>query len=129
MKRSQIPPALEVLCVVVLMLGLSLFGSVSAAGVDGGVWKTTNGGASWRAVSDALPNIAVGSLAMDPTNRNVIYAGTGEAFAGGMGVTGGGIFKTTDAGITWTRLPGTTTSDFFIVPRLVISPNNPARLY
>ncbi|PYM24036.1 MAG: hypothetical protein DMD78_10370, partial [Candidatus Rokuibacteriota bacterium] len=100
-----------------------------AAGVDGGVWKTTNGGASWRAVSDALPNIAVVSLAMDPTNRTVIYAGTGEAFAGGMGVLGGGIFKTTDAGITWSVLPGTTTSDFHTVSRLVISPNNPARLY
>ncbi|HEY2994770.1 MAG TPA: PA14 domain-containing protein [Methylomirabilota bacterium] len=100
-----------------------------AAGVDGGVWKTTNGGAAWRAVSDALPNIAVVSLAMDPNNRNVIYAGTGEGFAGGMGVRGGGIFKTTDAGTTWTLLPGTTTSDFYVVPRLVISPNNPARLY
>src|SRR5919108_6235395 len=100
-----------------------------AAGVDGGVWKTTNGGAAWRAVSDALPNIAVVSLAMDPSNRNVIYAGTGEAFAGGMGVRGGGIFKTTDGGITWIRLPGTTTSDFYTVSRMIISRNNPARVY
>jgi hypothetical protein len=99
-----------------------------AAGVAGGVFKTTDGGASWRPTSDLLPNIAVSSLAMDPTNRSVLYAGTGEQWAGD-GVRGAGMFKTTDGAATWTRLDATNTPDFYMVNRIVVSPNNPARVY
>jgi hypothetical protein len=51
-----------------------------AGGVSGGVWKTTNAGASWIAIADLLPNIAVNSLAIDPSDTDVIYAGTGEGY-------------------------------------------------
>jgi post-segregation antitoxin (ccd killing protein) len=49
-----------------------------AAGVAGGVWKSTDGGTSWNALMDSIANLAISSLAMDPQNHLVIYAGTGE---------------------------------------------------
>ena len=99
-----------------------------AAGVAGGVWKTTNGGTSWTPLADLIANIAVNSLAIDPTNSNILYAGTGESFAGD-GVRGAGIFKTTDGGTNWTRLANTNTSNFFFVNDLVVSPNSGQRVY
>src|SRR5205809_512142 len=49
-----------------------------AGAVGGGVWKTTDGGASWNPLSDLLPSIGVTALAMDPTAPDTVYAGTGE---------------------------------------------------
>jgi uncharacterized protein (TIGR03437 family) len=100
-----------------------------AAGVAGGVWRTTDGGASWAPLADLIANIAVNSLAMDPSNPNVIYAGTGEGYFNGDGVRGAGIFKTTDGGTSWTRLAGTTTTDFHYVNDIVVSPANSQRVY
>ena len=51
-----------------------------AGGVAGGVWTTTNGGGSWRPLNDLMANLAIGSLAMDPTDSNTLYAGTGEGY-------------------------------------------------
>jgi uncharacterized repeat protein (TIGR01451 family) len=100
-----------------------------AAGVAGGVWKTTNGGASWSALDDFMANIAVTCLAFEPGNSSVIYAGTGEGFFNADGVQGAGIFKSSDAGATWARLASTTTSDFFFVNDLVVSNVNVQHLY
>ena len=100
-----------------------------AAGVAGGVWKTVNGGASWTPLSDMLPNLAVNSMAMDPKNPNVIFAGTGEGYFNSDAIRGAGIFKTTDGGATWLRLEGTTGADFYYVNDLVISPTNSQRIY
>src|SRR4030095_3974612 len=84
-----------------------------AAGVAGGVWKTTNGGVSWAPISDLIANLAVCTLALVPTNPDVIYAGTGESFAGNIGVTGNGIFKTTNGGASWTPLSVTANNTNF----------------
>ncbi len=100
-----------------------------AGGVAGGVWKTTNSGASWTAMADLLPNIAVNSLAMDPSNSNVIYAGTGEGYFNEDSVRGAGIFKSTDSGANWSYLTSTNTSDFYYVNDIVISPTNNQRIY
>jgi hypothetical protein len=100
-----------------------------AAGVAGGVWKSTNSGRSWTAFGDLLPNIAVSSLAFDPTNTQIIYAGTGEGFFNSDSARGGGIFKTTDGGSSWVQLASTSTSDFFFVNDVVISPNDHLRVY
>jgi hypothetical protein len=110
-----------------------------AGAASGGVWKTTDGGASWTPLTDLMANIAVSALAMDPTNANVLYAGTGEGvFAhpggqlengGGQAPRGAGIFKTTDAGSTWTSIGGTAaSSDFHFVNDLVVSTDG-ARVY
>jgi len=105
-----------------------------AAGIAGGVWRTTNGGASWEATSDLLDTIAVSTLAFQQqgtasVNTNVIYAGTGEAFFNIDAVRGAGILKTTDGGNTWVRLPSTNTTDFQIISKIVASPNDPQRIY
>lgn len=106
-----------------------------AAGTSGGVWKTTNAGQSWTQLTDLLPSLVVVSLAFDPQNPEVIYAGTGEFFgsAGGTGgatIRGAGIFKTGDGGATWTQLTATANNaSFFLVNDLVVSPNDSRRLY
>lgn len=101
-----------------------------AAAVGGGVWKTTNAGASWSPLDDLLPSLVVSSLAMDPANSSVIYAGTGEAVYSGIdGVQGAGILKTTNGGTSWTLLSGTTTSFFDYVNDVVVSPFNSQNIY
>ena len=104
-----------------------------AGGVAGGVWKSTDAGASWTALDDSMLNLAVCSLAMDPANPDVLYAGTGEGFFNGDRVRGLGVFKTVDAGATWTQLPatvgGTYPEGFYYVNDIVISPNDSNRVY
>ena len=100
-----------------------------AAAVAGGVWKSTNGGASWQPLNDLMGNLAVTSLVMDPNNSNVLYAGTGEGFFNVDAVRGAGIFKTTDAGASWTQLASTTGSDFHYVNDLKISAWDSNRIY
>ena len=84
------------------------------AGVAGGIWKSTDGGASWQPKGDLLVNIAVNSLIEDPAQDNVLYAGTGEGFFNADSVRGQGIFKSTDYGETWTQLASTDNSEFLL---------------
>jgi hypothetical protein len=93
-------------------------------GVDGGVWKTLNGGASWFALDDFMANLAVASLVMDPTDPDVLYAGTGEGTSNSDAVRGAGIFKSIDGGINWTQLASTANSSFYYVNRLATCPTN-----
>ena len=96
-------------------------------GVSGGIWKTLNGGGDWFPVGDDLANIAVNALAMHPTDRNTLYAGTGEGYFRqavrntGLSLRGDGIFVTHDGGETWTRLPSTANADFHYVNDLVVT--------
>lgn len=100
-----------------------------AAAVGGGVWKSTNGGTSWLPLSDLLPNIAVASLALDPTNPTVLYAGTGEGFGNVDAIRGAGIFRTADGGSTWTQLPSTANAFFHYVNDIVVSKASGQRVY
>ena len=96
-------------------------------GVSGGVWKSGNAGSDWYPIGDDLANIAVNSLAMHPTDRNTLYAGTGEGYFRqgvrntGLSLRGDGIFVTHDGGDTWTRLPSTANADFHYVNDLVVT--------
>jgi uncharacterized repeat protein (TIGR02543 family) len=94
-----------------------------AGSVSGGLWKTTNGGASWAVVDDFLSNMAVSSLIIHPTQKTKMWAGTGEGFYNGDGIRGAGVLYSSDGGTTWTQLASTNTSDFLYVNRLAISPN------
>jgi hypothetical protein len=104
-------------------------------GVSGGVWKTTDGGASWRPTGDTLANIAVNSLVMDPHDSNRLYAGTGEGYfretvrGTALPLRGGGIFVSTDAGESWSILESTRSSDFYFVNDLFVSPVDTRRMY
>jgi photosystem II stability/assembly factor-like uncharacterized protein len=90
--------------------------------VSGGIWKTTNGGSSWAPQNDFMANLAVTALVVDPSNPNLLYAGTGEGFFNLDALRGAGIFKTANGGTTWTRLNATNNANFHFVNRLAISP-------
>jgi photosystem II stability/assembly factor-like uncharacterized protein len=70
----------------------------------GGVWKTVNGGATWTALFDKQNVSSIGAVAIDPTNHNVVWAGTGETNPRNDVSWGDGIYKTTDGGRSWTNM-------------------------
>ncbi|MCE2504243.1 MAG: hypothetical protein J4G05_09345 [Chlorobi bacterium] len=88
---------------------------------DGGVWKSTDRGATWRATMQNTNAIAMGSVAVAASNPNVLYAGTGEMSSNVDAYTGAGIFKSTDGGETW-NVSGLTRVGAF--SRLVVHPTN-----
>jgi photosystem II stability/assembly factor-like uncharacterized protein len=98
-------------------------GTMWVGGVGGGVWKTTNNAASFFPCNDWMGNLAVSCLALDQTNSNVIYAGTGEGFGNLDAIPGAGVFKSYDGGSNWVQL-----NNFFLnsynINRLAISPTN-----
>jgi photosystem II stability/assembly factor-like uncharacterized protein len=75
-----------------------------AATASGGVWMSNDGGASWKSVFDDQPISSIGSIAVAPSDPNVIYVGSGEANIRGNVAAGNGIYKTSDAGKTWTHV-------------------------
>ena len=76
-----------------------------AGNASGGVWKSSDGGATWKPTFDDQSSQAIGALAVSQSNPNVVWAGTGEAWAvRDMDMMGDGIYKSTDAGETWTRM-------------------------
>ncbi len=72
-----------------------------AATAGGGVWKSGDGGLIWKPIFDDQPTSSIGSIAVAPSDPNVVYVGTGEANIRGNVAPGAGIFKSTDAGKTW----------------------------
>src|SRR4051812_49286494 len=97
-----------------------------AASRSGGLWKTTNAGTTWTNVSDPVGAAAVGSVAIAPSNPNVVWMGTGDQANARSSYSGKGVFKSTDAGATWQfmGLP-----DSHHIARIVIHPANPDIVY
>jgi len=94
----------------------------------GGIWKTTDGGNSWMPIFDDQISLSIGNLALSPSNPNVIYAGTGEAnaSAGSAAFAGTGVYRSDDAGETWTNV-GLENSQH--IGRLVVDKENPDIVY
>ncbi|MCU1308010.1 MAG: glycosyl hydrolase [Acidobacteriaceae bacterium] len=78
--------------------------TVYLGAAQGGVWKSVDSGTSWTALTDSQLSLATGSIAIDPTNSQVIYVGTGEENYGSDSYYGVGILKSTNGGASWTRL-------------------------
>jgi photosystem II stability/assembly factor-like uncharacterized protein len=75
-----------------------------AATASGGVWKSTNGGYQWSAVFDDQPTASIGSIAVSPSDPSIVYVGSGEANIRGNVAAGNGIYKSADAGKSWTHV-------------------------
>jgi photosystem II stability/assembly factor-like uncharacterized protein len=94
-----------------------------AGAASGGVWKTTDGGIRWLPIFDGQPVQAIGSLAVAPSNPNVVWAGTGEAWAiRDSDMLGDGMYKSTDAGKTWTH---TGLDETGRIGKIIVHPTNP----
>ncbi|MCC7054601.1 MAG: hypothetical protein IT355_15125 [Gemmatimonadaceae bacterium] len=89
---------------------------------SGGVWKTTDGGVNWKAIFDAQPVQSIGALAVSRSDPNVVWAGTGEAHIRSHISIGQGIYKSVDAGRTWTLMGLEKTGR---IARVVVHPTNP----
>ena len=77
---------------------------VYLAAAQGGVWKTTDGGAHWSPLTDGLSSLASGALAIDPAHPDTILYATGELHDSGDSFYGDGLFRSVNAGATWTKL-------------------------
>ena len=92
----------------------------------GGVWKTTNGGETWKNISDGFFGGSIGSIAISKSDPNIIFAGGGEVTVRGNVSSGYGVWKSVDAGKTW-KSSGLPNSRH--IPRIVIDPKNPDIVY
>ena len=93
---------------------------------SGGVWKTTNAGATWTSVFDEQPTINIGSIAIQQTNPSVVWVGTGEGNPRNSINLGEGIYKSMDGGKTWKLMGLEKTRNLH---RIIIDPNNPEVVY
>ncbi len=80
---------------------------IYVAGAQGGVWRTIDGGASWTPLTDNECSLAMGSIAIDPVDPNILYAGTGEQHFSGDSYYGCGVLRSDDGGGSWTQLGAT----------------------
>jgi photosystem II stability/assembly factor-like uncharacterized protein len=96
------------------------------ASTGGGVWKTTDAGQTWRNVSDGFFGGSIGAVAVAPSDPAVVYVGTGEETIRGNVSHGDGMWKSTDAGKSWTKIG---LDDSRHIARIRVHPSNPDLLY
>jgi photosystem II stability/assembly factor-like uncharacterized protein len=95
-------------------------------GAGGGVWKSTNAGNSWKNISDGFFGGSIGAVAIANSDPNVIYVGGGEVTVRGNVSHGEGVWRSTDAGKSWSNIG---LRDSRHIPRIRIHPNDPDRVY
>jgi photosystem II stability/assembly factor-like uncharacterized protein len=93
---------------------------------SGGVWKTTNGGVTWKPIFERQGTISVGDIALQPGNPDVVWVGTGEANPRNSVSFGDGVYKSTDGGKTWNHVG---LKDTRHIARILIHPTNPDVAY
>jgi hypothetical protein len=98
--------------------------TVYAGASGGGVWKTTDSGATWAPKSDYQSSLAIGTLAIDPNNNLHIIAGTGIDPIGVLDYYGNGLLISTDGGDTWTEA-GSSTFNLASISRIIFDPTDP----
>jgi photosystem II stability/assembly factor-like uncharacterized protein len=95
--------------------------------VNGGVWKTTNAGATWNSVWDGQSSGSIGSIAVSESDPNIVYVASGEGLQRPDLSTGDGVYKSTDAGKTWSHLEEL--RDGQQIGQVAIDPKNPDRVF
>jgi photosystem II stability/assembly factor-like uncharacterized protein len=96
------------------------------AAVDGGVWKSDDYGRTWNPIFDGQPTESIGSIAVAPSEPAIIYVGSGEGLQRPDLSVGDGIYKSTDAGRTWSHLG---LRDGQQIPRVLVEPHDPNRVF
>ena len=92
----------------------------------GGLWKTTNNGTTFEPVFDGQSKLAIGDVTVSPSNSNIVWVGTGDAFTSRSSYAGDGVYKSTDAARTWTNMG---LKDSHHISRIAIHPTNPDVVY
>ncbi len=100
--------------------------TVYAGAASGGVWKSVNGGTTFKPVFDKQPVQSIGAIAIDPKNPRVIWVGTGEAWMRNSVSIGDGVYKSVDGGENWTNL-GLRTSEH--IAKILIDPTETNTVY
>src|SRR6202012_6192022 len=93
---------------------------------NGGVWRSTDYGANWVPLFDHEPTGSIGAIAVAPSNPNIIYVGTGAGIIRPDLSVGDGMYKSTDAGKTWTHLG---LRDSQMIAQIDVGPKNSNRLF
>ncbi|MCR9243687.1 MAG: hypothetical protein NXI31_01560 [bacterium] len=93
-----------------------------AGSVGGGVWRSDTYGNNWEPLDEFMGNLAISCLTLDPSDPDVIYAGTGESFGNIDAIRGEGIWKSVNGGDTWGLMSGTEFPTFGNVNRIAVSP-------
>jgi photosystem II stability/assembly factor-like uncharacterized protein len=93
---------------------------------NGGVWKTTDAGRTWVPIFDSQPTNSIGAIAIAPSDPSTVYVGSGEGLQRPDLSVGDGIYKSVDAGKTWTHLG---LRDAQQIPNIAVDPKNPNRLF
>ncbi len=94
--------------------------------VDGGVWKSDDYGRTWKPIFDAEPTQSIGAIAVAPSNPAIIYVASGEGLQRPDLSVGNGVYRSTDAGRTWTYLG---LRDGQQIPTLAVDPRDPSRVF
>lgn len=95
------------------------------ASIGGGVWKTSDGGASWRHLTPDLGTLCITTLVQAPSNPDILYAGTGMGYGRVVDLIGSGIWKSMDRGESWQQLASTANGQLYqAINRIVVDPNN-----
>src|SRR5580700_8375967 len=94
--------------------------------VNGGVWKSDDYGRTWTPIFDSQPTQSIGAIAVAPSNPDIIYVASGEGLQRPDLSVGNGIYKSTDAGKTWTHLG---LRDGQQIPALVVDPRDPNKVF
>ena len=105
--------------------GANGYKKVWAGGVAGGLWYNsdiTSSATAWSTVNDFWANMAVTTMAYDPTDDSTFYVGTGEGWYNSDAVRGQGIWKSEDAGQTWSQLASTNNGTYYYIQKLVVTP-------
>jgi photosystem II stability/assembly factor-like uncharacterized protein len=89
---------------------------------SGGVWKSTDGGVHWKPIFDDQPAQSIGAIAIAPSDPNVLFVGTGETFIRSNVSLGNGVYRSADAGKTWTHVGLDQTGR---ISRVVVDPRDP----